>query len=78
VRPEHVSLEKRAGFEFHSTVEVVEPVGAEAYVYLANDDDDFFVGRLPIERVPSVGDAITFYADADKVHLFDPRTEERI
>ena len=78
VRPEHVSLEKRAGFEFQSTVEVVEPVGAEAYVYLANEDGDFFVGRLPIERVPNVGDAITFYADADKVHLFDPRTEERI
>jgi multiple sugar transport system ATP-binding protein len=78
VRPEH--LEPSSGNADHqltSTVEVTEPMGFETYVYLANDNGSF-IARFPEEQTPAIGSAISVTADANKIHVFDPTTEQRL
>jgi multiple sugar transport system ATP-binding protein len=87
VRPEHLRLateEERAANRhvLTSTVEVTEPMGFETYVSLGiksvADDEHAIVVRVPEEVAPKVGEAVTFTADAAKIHVFDPDSGARL
>jgi multiple sugar transport system ATP-binding protein len=81
VRPEHLAPINGAGpaadHALAASVEVVEPLGAEAYVYLAGSKGSI-VARVSEEHTPGVGQLVTFTADPSKIHLFDPKTETRL
>ncbi len=66
VRPEDVSV-TNTGIE--TTVEVVEPVGADNYLYL--DIDDGFIARVGAAVEPSMGETIRVGFEESAVHVFD-------
>jgi multiple sugar transport system ATP-binding protein len=76
IRPEHLTrLEgKNEEHFFRAAVEVVEPMGSEAYVYLTGEKG-MIVCRLAEEMTPSVGEEVALTAPAERIHLFDPKTE---
>jgi len=75
-RPEHLALAEGGEEGFASTVEVVEPIGSEAYVYLAGEAGSI-VARVPEELTPKPGASVRLRADAARIHLFDPESEAR-
>ncbi len=81
VRPEHLSPTDGGGtpsaHTLSAVVEVIEPLGAEAYVYLAGTKGSI-VARVPEDKTPKVGQTVAFTVDATKIHLFDPKTEARL
>src|ERR671927_1463445 len=78
-RPEHVQLGPGRGdaLSFTATVEVVEYLGDEQLVHMTRKDTPL-QAKLPIEERVSRGEELTFSIPRDKLHLFDPETEERI
>ncbi len=79
VRPEHLAPVDSgpAGHSLAATVEVIEPLGAESYVYLAGAKGSI-VARVSEDKTPKVGETVAFTVDAGKIHLFDPKTEARL
>ncbi|MDI3548004.1 MAG: multiple sugar transport system ATP-binding protein [Halanaerobiales bacterium] len=62
---------------FTASVEVVEPMGSEIYLYLTIDDHSM-IARVDVETKAKVGDNIKLGVDTRKMHVFDPETEEAI
>lgn len=60
-----------------STVEVVEPVGAEVYLYLLVGTHPM-TARVGGHEKPRAGQDMDVVFDMTKVHFFDPETEEAI
>jgi len=60
-----------------STVEVVEPMGSEVYVYL-NSGKSQFIAKVGGHNRPEVNTDIDLVFDMGKVHFFDKETEEAI
>jgi multiple sugar transport system ATP-binding protein len=58
-------------------VELVEPLGAEAVVYLKVGDLRVAT-RTSGPRLPATGDALTLTADVGSLHLFDARSGARL
>jgi multiple sugar transport system ATP-binding protein len=54
---------------FKAQIEVVEPMGAETYLYL-NSGAHSFVSRCRSQIVPSVKDCVELVADMTKAHFF--------
>jgi ABC-type sugar transport system ATPase subunit len=75
IRPEDLSRTPRPGQSpLRATVEVVEMVGAEAYLSAA------FAGSAVLARVPShgaprPGEPVDLYVDPEKLRLFEPAGE---
>lgn len=59
------------------TVEVVEPVGSEVYLYVTTGKHPF-IARVAAHAKPEVGQDIDLVFDMSKIHLFDKATEEAI
>ncbi|MFP5501130.1 MAG: ABC transporter ATP-binding protein, partial [Candidatus Sericytochromatia bacterium] len=76
-RPEHLVPSPGAENAYKAEVEVVEPMGSEAYVYLKSPKGSVIV-RVGEEHIPKVGDVLTLAVDPSRVHLFDPKTENRL
>jgi multiple sugar transport system ATP-binding protein len=78
-RPEHVDVGRGRGdaLSFPATVEVVEYLGDEQLVHLTRKDTPL-QAKIPIEEHVRPGDAVTLSIPRDKLHLFDPETEERV
>jgi ABC-type sugar transport system ATPase subunit len=78
-RPEHVELGAGRGdaLTFTATVEVVEYLGDEQLVHLTRKDTPL-QAKLPVEERVQPGDEVTLSIPRDKLHLFDPETEERV
>jgi multiple sugar transport system ATP-binding protein len=70
IRPEDVRLVETGGI--HTTVDVVEPVGSDNYLYLDLGTD--FIARVAADVEPAVGDAVRVDFDAADVHVFDHET----
>ncbi|GAB3410033.1 sn-glycerol-3-phosphate ABC transporter ATP-binding protein UgpC [Haloparvum alkalitolerans] len=66
VRPEDVSVVDDG---IATTVEVVEPVGADNYLYL--DVSASFIARVPAAVEPATGERIEVDFDESAVHVFD-------
>ncbi len=59
------------------TVEVIEPMGSEVYLYL-NTGLNSFIAKVPGHAKPEVNQEMDLVFDMSKVHFFDKRTEEAI
>jgi multiple sugar transport system ATP-binding protein len=68
---------EKEGRLIKATVEVIEPLGSEIYLYLSAGSDNF-VARVPHQYRTELGAEVGFAVDLEKTHLFDAETEERI
>ena len=57
--------------------EVVEPMGAEVFLYLKTKKNSF-IARVGGHNKPAVNQEMEMVFDMKKVHFFDPSTEEVI
>ena len=78
VRPEHLVPIPLEQATIRGKVEVTEPMGFETYVYLDAGARGSVIARITGEQPPRVGDEMGFSVDPERVHLFDPATEQRI
>jgi multiple sugar transport system ATP-binding protein len=82
VRPEHCSCLLQTGNlqanQFESTVENVEPMGAETFLYL-NTGAHQLVSRIPnaVDRAEA-GHRLRFEIDVSTVHLFETESGARL
>ena len=81
VRPELFGTPDASSRESGSTllghVEVVEPMGADTYVYMGVGDETW-TARLDMQTLPKVNSACRLKVNMAKVHYFDPGTEDSI
>lgn len=73
VRPEDVAVGRGS---LEATVEVVEPVGSDNYLYL--DVAPEFVARVDSDLTPAAGDVVALDFDQADVRLFDAETGESL
>ena len=59
------------------TLEVVEPMGNEIFLYF-NIDDIQFTSRVQSREKPNPGDKKQIFIDCSRIHFFDYKTEEAI
>jgi multiple sugar transport system ATP-binding protein len=81
-RPEDINNKQYASFAqpdqtATATVEVVEPMGAEIYLYL-NTGSHTFVARVNPHEKADVGQKLEMAFDMRKSHFFDAQTEQVI
>jgi len=60
-----------------TTVDVVEPMGSEIYLYLLTGDKQF-VARMDTRTVVHPGDKLEVAVEMSKMHAFDKDTQEAI
>ncbi len=79
VRPMSLTLDGDGAGRVEATVEVVEPVGWEAYIH-ARCGEHPLVAQAPAAACANlqVGQTVAFRVDAGDVHLFDRATEKAI
>lgn len=78
IRPEHIVLDETVGTDsIEATVDVVEPVGSDNYVYLHVGEDECIL-RAPSGVRPSVGSSVKISFDESSLHIFDAKTEESV
>jgi multiple sugar transport system ATP-binding protein len=74
IRPEDVRINVGSG---PFTVELVEPIGNEVFVYLRGGENQIVVRMAP-QTLPTPGAPVSVDIDGDKVHLFDRQTGVRM
>ena len=78
IRPEHIGIDDGAdGDGIDATVDVVEPVGSDNYVYLHVGDDECTVRTSSGVR-PAVGSATEVSFEESNLHLFDAKSGESV
>jgi ABC-type sugar transport system ATPase subunit len=77
VRPEDLRLAENGNAALRARIEVREPLGADAYLYLASEAGNLVV-RTPAGIPANEGDTVGLAIDPAKLHLFDPKTEARV
>ena len=82
VRPEDIydkifAQDARPEFTITATVDVVEPMGSEIYLYL-NAGNNSFVARVSNQDTATINQDLQIVFDMSKAHFFDPKTEETI
>ena len=82
IRPEHIYLHAQTGAgtlaKVPATVEVVEPVGNEIFVYFSTGAASHLVARISSEQAPEVGKPCELLFDLSRIHLFDAATERSL
>jgi multiple sugar transport system ATP-binding protein len=79
-RPEHVEISGDAD-GIPARVDVVEDVGADAYVFCSADirgAQTRLVARTDVRNAPAQGARVSLRPRAEDAHLFDPETGERL
>jgi len=79
-RPEHVDI-AGDGDGIPARVEVVEDIGADAYVFCSADLDGEqtrLVARIEVRNAPKQGERVALRPRSEEAHLFDPETGERL
>jgi len=82
IRPEHIcyaakTQSQSAKAKAKVTVEVVEPMGNETYVYFTTrKEGQQYVARIPSAEQPAVGKTIELSFDMSQARYFDPATEQ--
>ena len=82
VRPEDIGSE-RAETDVNAPkvkfkIEVLEPMGAETYLYLDTGSGSSCIARVDAHREAEVGDGLSLALMMSKTHLFDSKTEKLI
>ncbi len=78
VRPEALEV---AGEGIPARVEVVEDVGADAFVFCSAElggEQTRLVARTEVRNAPAQGERVSLRPRAEEAHLFDPETGERL
>ena len=83
IRPEHLEVVtapgEGEGLHLEASVNVLEPVGAESYIYASFDEGGpEIVVRVSSHAVHHAGEKLHLRAAPDDVHFFDPDTGHRI
>ena len=73
IRPEHIAIGSGATF----TLDLVEPIGNEIFVY-ATSGPNRVVARVAPREMPPIGSAIELAFDPKQVHYFDIQSGARI
>jgi multiple sugar transport system ATP-binding protein len=73
VRPEHITI----GSGSQYTLDLVEPVGNEMFVYASNNGQTI-TARVPPQELPPIGSPIALNFDPQHLHYFDAATGTRI
>ncbi|SHG91226.1 ABC transporter ATP-binding protein [Halobaculum gomorrense] len=76
IRPEDVRVAGDGSTGITTTVDVIEPIGSDNYLYL--DLGPEFIARVDSGITPAVGEGIEITFDEMAVHVFDPRTGESL
>ncbi|WP_226012215.1 ABC transporter ATP-binding protein [Halomicrobium salinisoli] len=79
VRPEDIRIDAEAppGKRIEATVDVVEIVGSDNFIYLDVAGREFRA-RAPTEVEPAEDESVALTFDEDDLHLFDARTDEAL
>ena len=82
IRPEDIydkifAQDARPEFTITATVDMVEPMGSEIYLYL-NAGNNSFVARVSNQDTATVNQDLQVVFDMSKAHFFDPQTETAI
>lgn len=77
LRPEDMHLAEAAPERLSARVEVVEPVGNEAFLNLGCGGCDLVL-RLPPYDLPAPGDTVHLGYAPERMHYFDPETERSL
>ena len=77
IRPEDIHIGLNGGNSIETRVELVEPLGNHALLYLRTDNNNFVVQSDLID-VPQHSAALTVRFNMDKAHLFNPETGESL
>ncbi|GAA0237828.1 ABC transporter ATP-binding protein [Haladaptatus pallidirubidus] len=78
VRPEYIMLdEEGSNNSIRATVDVVEPVGSDNYIYLHIGEDECILRTQSGVR-PSAGSVVNISFDESSLHLFDAKTNESV
>jgi multiple sugar transport system ATP-binding protein len=78
VRPEALEV---AGEGIPARVEVVEDIGADAYVFCSTElagEQTRLVARTEVRSAPKQGEQVSLRPRAEEAHLFDPESGERL
>jgi multiple sugar transport system ATP-binding protein len=84
IRPEDIedrefqSATRPHGQVVDINVDVTEPLGAEVFLYLSSPEGENFVARVDPRTRAKAGSPHTVVFNLDKMHAFDPDTEEAI
>ncbi|MGI8830216.1 MAG: ABC transporter ATP-binding protein [Candidatus Limnocylindria bacterium] len=79
-RPEHIELANGQGGDavrFPAQVEVVEYLGNEELIHAQTEGNEI-VALLPSDKKVAVGDSVNFAVPMDKLHIFDPDSEQAL
>ncbi|EON73697.1 ABC transporter ATP-binding protein [Lysinibacillus sphaericus] len=78
IRPEDLQLTSTtASYTFDTTVDVAELLGAEVFIY-ASLAGQSVIARVNSDTACHPNDRVTMLIKDNKIHFFDPETEERI
>lgn len=77
VRPEDITYKKTDKNTLKTTIEVVEPLGAEIHLY-ANTGNHQLIVRTPPTTDWKVGESANFSLNQDRCLLFDLETEQTL
>ena len=81
IRSEHIGEAGRQDWhspvEFDGVIEIFEPLGHEIIVYVRSGEERI-LAKFEATRLPTMGQTIRLTLNADKMHLFDPKTEQRL
>jgi len=82
IRPEDIydhHTKPSSGFfeEINVTLEVVEPMGNEIFLYFPLEETQF-TSRIAAREKPNPGEGIKLFMNMEKVHFFDKSSENRI
>jgi len=84
IRPENIyeadfahGIQEQHSGKVESTVEVVEPLGNEVFLYL-NTGLNSYIARVAARQTPSIGKKIAIIFNMGKAHFFDPKNQESI
>lgn len=83
IRPEDITEQLTAtaappGRTFQATLEVLEPMGAETFLYLVTHGSNLIVRAGPLDAKSLIGKQLTLVADMNRAHFFDVATENAI
>lgn len=81
IRPEDINInpeqKEKEGISIPTKVEVVEPMGSEMNLYLRANELTI-TAKIKLEKEPEIEQTLIIDINPDKIHFFDPTTEQAI
>jgi multiple sugar transport system ATP-binding protein len=81
IRPEDISAagqqDWQAAAEFDGVIEIFEPLGHEIIVHVRSGEARI-LAKLETDVLPEIGQKIRLALNGEKIHLFDPQSEQRL